>query len=156
MTWQRMISLGLSLLIVIFHTGNVNLFRPPRATWTVPRILHRALQIEEVRLFIKNVYFGMSTFNTRMVGIKLFCLILATDINEAVLEGAKMLNVHPRQGSASILILLTDGDPTTGYNKHTHAQVLIIMNLRPLVLNFLTVQPSSVGLLKPISARFLI
>ncbi|XP_035980554.1 inter-alpha-trypsin inhibitor heavy chain H3 isoform X1 [Fundulus heteroclitus] len=38
----------------------------------------------------------------------------ATDINAAVLEGARMLNVHPREGSASILILLTDGDPTTG------------------------------------------
>lgn len=25
-----------------------------------------------------------------------------------------MLNQYPRQGSASILILLTDGDPTTG------------------------------------------
>ncbi|XP_044029481.1 inter-alpha-trypsin inhibitor heavy chain H3-like isoform X11 [Siniperca chuatsi] len=38
----------------------------------------------------------------------------ATDINGAVLEGARMLNAHPREGSASILILLTDGDPTTG------------------------------------------
>ncbi|XP_059185253.1 inter-alpha-trypsin inhibitor heavy chain H3-like [Centropristis striata] len=38
----------------------------------------------------------------------------ATDINEAVLEGARMLNAHPREGSASILILLTDGDPTSG------------------------------------------
>ncbi|KAM9361282.1 inter-alpha-trypsin inhibitor heavy chain H3-like [Symphorus nematophorus] len=38
----------------------------------------------------------------------------ATDINLAVLEGARMLNAHPREGSASILILLTDGDPTTG------------------------------------------
>ncbi|KAK5602477.1 hypothetical protein CRENBAI_010958 [Crenichthys baileyi] len=38
----------------------------------------------------------------------------ATNINAAVLEGARMLNSHPRQGSASILILLTDGDPTSG------------------------------------------
>ncbi|XP_070759209.1 inter-alpha-trypsin inhibitor heavy chain H3-like [Enoplosus armatus] len=38
----------------------------------------------------------------------------ATNINGAVLEGARMLNAHPREGSASILILLTDGDPTTG------------------------------------------
>ncbi|XP_047204553.1 inter-alpha-trypsin inhibitor heavy chain H3-like isoform X2 [Girardinichthys multiradiatus] len=38
----------------------------------------------------------------------------ATNINAAVLEGARMLNTHPREGSASILILLTDGDPTTG------------------------------------------
>ncbi|XP_038135806.1 inter-alpha-trypsin inhibitor heavy chain H3-like isoform X2 [Cyprinodon tularosa] len=38
----------------------------------------------------------------------------ATDINGAILEGARMLNAHPREGSASILILLTDGDPTSG------------------------------------------
>ncbi|XP_061583174.1 inter-alpha-trypsin inhibitor heavy chain H3-like [Cololabis saira] len=38
----------------------------------------------------------------------------ATNINAAVLEGASMLNAHPREGSASILILLTDGDPTEG------------------------------------------
>ncbi|XP_060898876.1 inter-alpha-trypsin inhibitor heavy chain H3-like [Labrus mixtus] len=38
----------------------------------------------------------------------------ATDINQAVLEGARMLNANPREGSASILILLTDGDPTSG------------------------------------------
>ncbi|XP_071388206.1 inter-alpha-trypsin inhibitor heavy chain H3-like [Centroberyx affinis] len=37
-----------------------------------------------------------------------------TDINSAVLEGAHMLNQHPREGSASLLILLTDGDPTSG------------------------------------------
>ena len=41
-------------------------------------------------------------------------LILATNINSAALEGAQMLNQNPRDGSASILILLTDGDPTTG------------------------------------------
>ncbi|KAM8917199.1 inter-alpha-trypsin inhibitor heavy chain H3 isoform 3-T3 [Spinachia spinachia] len=38
----------------------------------------------------------------------------ATDISKAVLEGAHMLNAHPRAGSASLLILLTDGDPTSG------------------------------------------
>uniref|UniRef100_A0A3Q3FBB8 Inter-alpha-trypsin inhibitor heavy chain H3-like n=1 Tax=Labrus bergylta TaxID=56723 RepID=A0A3Q3FBB8_9LABR len=38
----------------------------------------------------------------------------ATDINQAVLEGARMLNANLREGSASILILLTDGDPTSG------------------------------------------
>uniref|UniRef100_A0A3P9IJ68 Inter-alpha-trypsin inhibitor heavy chain 3 n=1 Tax=Oryzias latipes TaxID=8090 RepID=A0A3P9IJ68_ORYLA len=37
----------------------------------------------------------------------------ATDINAALLEGAKMLTKYPREGSASILILLTDGDPTS-------------------------------------------
>lgn len=45
--------------------------------------------------------------------------IKATNINTALLEGTQMLNAHPREGSASILILLTDGDPTTGYNQ-TH------------------------------------
>ncbi|XP_039468581.1 inter-alpha-trypsin inhibitor heavy chain H3-like [Oreochromis aureus] len=38
----------------------------------------------------------------------------STDINKAVLQGARMLNAHNREGSASILILLTDGDPTSG------------------------------------------
>ncbi|KAM4740161.1 inter-alpha-trypsin inhibitor heavy chain H3-like [Anableps anableps] len=38
----------------------------------------------------------------------------ATNINEAMLEGVRMLNANPREGSASILILLTDGDPTSG------------------------------------------
>ncbi|KAL0978033.1 hypothetical protein UPYG_G00165070 [Umbra pygmaea] len=38
----------------------------------------------------------------------------ATDINAAVLKGTDMLNRHPREGTASILILLTDGDPTSG------------------------------------------
>ncbi|XP_059185247.1 inter-alpha-trypsin inhibitor heavy chain H3-like [Centropristis striata] len=38
----------------------------------------------------------------------------ATNINDAVLQGARMLNAHPREGSASILILLTDGDPNSG------------------------------------------
>ncbi|KAK1800040.1 hypothetical protein P4O66_006547, partial [Electrophorus voltai] len=35
-----------------------------------------------------------------------------TDINAAVLKGVEIINSHPREGSASILILLTDGDPT--------------------------------------------
>ncbi|CAJ1050723.1 inter-alpha-trypsin inhibitor heavy chain H3-like [Xyrichtys novacula] len=38
----------------------------------------------------------------------------STDINLAVLEGTRMLKAHPREDSASILILLTDGDPTSG------------------------------------------
>ncbi|XP_048028769.1 inter-alpha-trypsin inhibitor heavy chain H3-like isoform X5 [Megalobrama amblycephala] len=37
-----------------------------------------------------------------------------TDINAAVLAGVDMINRHPRVGTASILILLTDGDPTSG------------------------------------------
>ncbi|KAI3370061.1 hypothetical protein L3Q82_024850 [Scortum barcoo] len=59
----------------------------------------------------------------------------ATDINGAVLEGARMLNAHPREGSTSILILLTDGDPTTGYNK-THPKNT--QQHRPSFLNDLT------------------
>ncbi|XP_049327489.1 inter-alpha-trypsin inhibitor heavy chain H3 isoform X4 [Astyanax mexicanus] len=38
----------------------------------------------------------------------------ATNINSAVLMGVEMLNKHRREGSASILILLTDGDPNEG------------------------------------------
>uniref|UniRef100_A0A3B1ILS3 Inter-alpha-trypsin inhibitor heavy chain H3-like n=1 Tax=Astyanax mexicanus TaxID=7994 RepID=A0A3B1ILS3_ASTMX len=38
----------------------------------------------------------------------------ATDINAAVLKGVEMINRHQREGSASILILLTDGAPNTG------------------------------------------
>ncbi|XP_077429931.1 inter-alpha-trypsin inhibitor heavy chain H3 isoform X2 [Vanacampus margaritifer] len=37
-----------------------------------------------------------------------------TNINQALLDGSSMLNENPRKGSASILILLTDGDPTSG------------------------------------------
>uniref|UniRef100_A0A8B9R948 Zgc:112265 n=1 Tax=Astyanax mexicanus TaxID=7994 RepID=A0A8B9R948_ASTMX len=38
----------------------------------------------------------------------------ATNINDAVLKGVAMLNKHQREGSASILILLTDGAPNEG------------------------------------------
>ncbi|XP_062842872.1 inter-alpha-trypsin inhibitor heavy chain H3-like [Trichomycterus rosablanca] len=38
----------------------------------------------------------------------------ATDINSAVLKGVDMIQQFPREGTASILILLTDGDPTSG------------------------------------------
>ncbi|KAJ8259919.1 hypothetical protein GJAV_G00174980 [Gymnothorax javanicus] len=42
----------------------------------------------------------------------------STDINSALLAGVQMLNrfkeSHPQSGTASILILLTDGDPTSG------------------------------------------
>ncbi|XP_030632203.1 inter-alpha-trypsin inhibitor heavy chain H3 isoform X3 [Chanos chanos] len=46
----------------------------------------------------------------------------STDINAAVLEGVEMINRHPREGSASILILLTDGDPTAGETNPTRIQ----------------------------------
>ncbi|KAL6464274.1 hypothetical protein MHYP_G00265910 [Metynnis hypsauchen] len=36
------------------------------------------------------------------------------NINAAVLKGVEMINTHQRKGSASILILLTDGNPTSG------------------------------------------
>ncbi|XP_030632208.1 inter-alpha-trypsin inhibitor heavy chain H3 isoform X1 [Chanos chanos] len=38
----------------------------------------------------------------------------STDINAAVLKGVELINRHPQEDSASILILLTDGEPTTG------------------------------------------
>ncbi|RXN23125.1 serine threonine- kinase WNK2-like isoform X1 [Labeo rohita] len=38
----------------------------------------------------------------------------STDINAAVLKAVDMIKQYPQEGSASILILLTDGDPTTG------------------------------------------
>ncbi|MEQ2311185.1 hypothetical protein AMECASPLE_017078 [Ameca splendens] len=78
-------------------------------------------------------YFGLLSFNSdifhwkrelvqatslNLEGAKKFAQNIVdgggTDINAAVLEGARMLNTHPREGSASILILLTDGDPTSG------------------------------------------
>ncbi|XP_029287207.1 inter-alpha-trypsin inhibitor heavy chain H3-like isoform X2 [Cottoperca gobio] len=55
----------------------------------------------------------------------------STDINGAVLEGARMLNAHPREGSVSILILLTDGDPNSG---ETNLEV-IQSNVRHAIAN---------------------
>uniref|UniRef100_A0A3B1K6Q2 Inter-alpha-trypsin inhibitor heavy chain 3 n=1 Tax=Astyanax mexicanus TaxID=7994 RepID=A0A3B1K6Q2_ASTMX len=43
----------------------------------------------------------------------------ATNINDAVLKGVAMLNKHQREGSASILILLTDGAPNEGTKTQT-------------------------------------
>ncbi|KAI5093725.1 inter-alpha-trypsin inhibitor heavy chain H4 precursor [Silurus meridionalis] len=42
-----------------------------------------------------------------------------TNINQALQNGVEMITSHPRQGSASILILLTDGDPTSGSETNT-------------------------------------
>nr|XP_055040839.1 inter-alpha-trypsin inhibitor heavy chain H3-like [Misgurnus anguillicaudatus] len=53
----------------------------------------------------------------------------STDINAAVLEGVKMINRHPQEGTASILILLTDGDPTTGETYLTR----ILSNVRKAI-----------------------
>nr|XP_057921447.1 inter-alpha-trypsin inhibitor heavy chain H3-like isoform X3 [Doryrhamphus excisus] len=78
-------------------------------------------------------YFGLITFDSRIMywkrelvqatpdnveSAKTFARNIqdrgSTNINTALLEGSQMLNQQPREGSASILILLTDGDPTSG------------------------------------------
>ncbi|KAL6464278.1 hypothetical protein MHYP_G00265950 [Metynnis hypsauchen] len=46
----------------------------------------------------------------------------STDINAAVLKGVEMIKKHPREQSASILILLTDGAPNTGESDPTRIQ----------------------------------
>ncbi|KAL7837072.1 hypothetical protein SRHO_G00267830 [Serrasalmus rhombeus] len=53
--------------------------------------------LEQAKTFVKNI---------RAQG--------GTNINAAVLKGVEMINTHQRKGSASILILLTDGNPTSG------------------------------------------
>ncbi|KAF5899147.1 inter-alpha-trypsin inhibitor heavy chain H3-like isoform X3, partial [Clarias magur] len=53
----------------------------------------------------------------------------ATDINTAVLKGVDMIKRYPREGSASILILLTDGDPTTGETNTGR----ILENVKPAI-----------------------
>ncbi|XP_041922859.1 inter-alpha-trypsin inhibitor heavy chain H3-like isoform X2 [Alosa sapidissima] len=45
-----------------------------------------------------------------------------TDINAAVLEGVNMIKNSHKEGSASILILLTDGDPTSGETRPERIQ----------------------------------
>ncbi|XP_028816837.1 inter-alpha-trypsin inhibitor heavy chain H3-like [Denticeps clupeoides] len=45
-----------------------------------------------------------------------------TDINSAVLKGVEMINACPREEAASILILLTDGDPTAGVTNRGQIQ----------------------------------
>uniref|UniRef100_A0A3B1JXI9 Inter-alpha-trypsin inhibitor heavy chain 3 n=1 Tax=Astyanax mexicanus TaxID=7994 RepID=A0A3B1JXI9_ASTMX len=49
----------------------------------------------------------------------------ATNINSAVLMGVEMLNKHRREGSASILILLTDGDPNEGESNPDRIRVSV-------------------------------
>ncbi|XP_048095588.1 inter-alpha-trypsin inhibitor heavy chain H3-like isoform X2 [Alosa alosa] len=46
----------------------------------------------------------------------------STDINAAVLEGVNMIKNSHKEGSASILILLTDGDPTSGETRPERIQ----------------------------------
>ncbi|XP_062401355.1 inter-alpha-trypsin inhibitor heavy chain H3-like isoform X2 [Sardina pilchardus] len=46
----------------------------------------------------------------------------STDINAAVLEGVEMIKRYHKEGSASVLILLTDGDPTSGVTQLSRIQ----------------------------------
>ncbi|XP_019910861.1 inter-alpha-trypsin inhibitor heavy chain H3-like [Esox lucius] len=55
-------------------------------------------------------HFGLITFDSSVSPWKKE--LLSTNINAAVLEGTDMLKRHPRKHSVSLLILLTDGDPT--------------------------------------------
>ncbi|XP_067090538.1 inter-alpha-trypsin inhibitor heavy chain H4-like [Osmerus mordax] len=98
----------------------------------------KMLQTREAMLKIlgdlaEDDYFGLITFDSHvstwrkelvpasqdnLSAAKLFAGAIqdggATDINAAVLKGAELLNGQTRGGSASLLILLTDGDPTSG------------------------------------------
>ncbi|KAM9443592.1 LOW QUALITY PROTEIN: inter-alpha-trypsin inhibitor heavy chain H3-like [Clarias gariepinus] len=65
--------------------------------WKAKLVQATEKNLNEAKDFVKNI-------NDRGV----------TDINAAVLKGVNMINRYPQDGSASILILLTDGDPTTG------------------------------------------
>uniref|UniRef100_A0A3P8XXR4 Inter-alpha-trypsin inhibitor heavy chain H3-like n=1 Tax=Esox lucius TaxID=8010 RepID=A0A3P8XXR4_ESOLU len=65
--------------------------------WKEELLLANQKNLEAAKMFVQNI---------RDRG--------ATDINAAVLRGTDMLNRHLREGTASLLILLTDGDPTTG------------------------------------------
>ncbi|XP_063321731.1 inter-alpha-trypsin inhibitor heavy chain H3-like, partial [Pelmatolapia mariae] len=65
--------------------------------WKLELVQANSKNVESAKTFARNIQAGGST-----------------DINEALLQGANMLNTHNREGSASILILLTDGEPTEG------------------------------------------
>lgn len=54
-----------------------------------------------------------------MINLLCICAVPATDINAAVLKGVEMLKISKEERklperSVSIIILLTDGDPTSG------------------------------------------
>ncbi|XP_052465329.1 inter-alpha-trypsin inhibitor heavy chain H3 isoform X1 [Carassius gibelio] len=66
-------------------------------TWKPELLKATEGNVEEAKMFVKRINSGGST-----------------DINDAVLKAVDMINNYPQEGSASILILLTDGDPTTG------------------------------------------
>uniref|UniRef100_I3JKH1 Inter-alpha-trypsin inhibitor heavy chain 3 n=1 Tax=Oreochromis niloticus TaxID=8128 RepID=I3JKH1_ORENI len=65
--------------------------------WKLELVQANSKNVESAKNFARNIQAGGNT-----------------DINQALLQGANMLNTHDREGSASILILLTDGQPTTG------------------------------------------
>ncbi|KAK2874902.1 hypothetical protein Q8A67_022055 [Cirrhinus molitorella] len=66
-------------------------------TWKTELLKATEGNKEEAKTFVKRIMSGGST-----------------NINAAVLRAVDMINTYPEEGSASILILLTDGDPTTG------------------------------------------
>uniref|UniRef100_A0A3P8PQG6 Inter-alpha-trypsin inhibitor heavy chain H3-like n=1 Tax=Astatotilapia calliptera TaxID=8154 RepID=A0A3P8PQG6_ASTCA len=65
--------------------------------WKLELVQSNSKNVESAKNFARNIQAGGYT-----------------DINQALLQGANMLNRHDREGSASILILLTDGQPTKG------------------------------------------
>uniref|UniRef100_A0A3P8PS04 Inter-alpha-trypsin inhibitor heavy chain H3-like n=1 Tax=Astatotilapia calliptera TaxID=8154 RepID=A0A3P8PS04_ASTCA len=65
--------------------------------WKLELVQSNSKNVESAKNFARNIQAGGYT-----------------DINQALLQGANMLNTHDREGSASILILLTDGQPTKG------------------------------------------
>ncbi|XP_058647536.1 inter-alpha-trypsin inhibitor heavy chain H3-like isoform X3 [Onychostoma macrolepis] len=66
-------------------------------TWKPELLKATEGNVEEAKTFVQRIRSGGST-----------------DINSAVLKAVDMINKYPQEGSASILILLTDGDPTKG------------------------------------------
>uniref|UniRef100_A0A673FJG0 Inter-alpha-trypsin inhibitor heavy chain H4-like n=1 Tax=Sinocyclocheilus rhinocerous TaxID=307959 RepID=A0A673FJG0_9TELE len=86
----------LSDLAVDDHFGLIT-FSGHIQTWKPELLKATEGHVEEAKMFVKRITSGGST-----------------DINTAVLKAVDMINKYPQEGSASILILLTDGDPTTG------------------------------------------
>uniref|UniRef100_A0A3Q3L1V0 Inter-alpha-trypsin inhibitor heavy chain H3-like n=1 Tax=Labrus bergylta TaxID=56723 RepID=A0A3Q3L1V0_9LABR len=121
----------------VHHFAPSNLARIPKNVAFVidqsAQCMTRTALIRILNDLAEEDHFGLITFDSsifhwkrelvqateeNLASAKTFALQIqdrgATDINQAVLEGARMLNANPREGSASILILLTDGDPTSG------------------------------------------
>ncbi|XP_048029070.1 inter-alpha-trypsin inhibitor heavy chain H3-like [Megalobrama amblycephala] len=78
------------------HFGLIT-FNDQIQTWKPELLKATEGNVEEAKMFVKGITSGGNT-----------------DINAAVLKAVDMINKHHQEGSASILILLTDGDPTTG------------------------------------------